>query len=140
MQQYVRFDAEAFIKDSRCWKKRRKHLEEELEMISPLPAANGVGHKTDISKPTESAVMMRSEINNEIETLDYWIAVLDKILQSMPQELRDVLDVFFFGKGYVSTRIEQYGNKYAMCRSDVYKQRRLALDYIAEQVTDKYLE
>lgn len=61
-----------------------------------------------------------------ITKIETWELVKSQLTES---EL-DVLKVFFEGYGRIPYKIAMYGQKYGLCRSDVYKARRLCLERI----------
>lgn len=139
MDRYIEFNPVKFLKESKNWKDIRRDLEHELDNLGDLKAivSDGMPHGTSISNPTQSIAMQRYELVEKIRRIDCYIAMLDYARSRLTVAENEVLDIFFFRRGYIPPKIEKYGMKYGLCRSDVYTARRKALEHLSEVVCER---
>lgn len=139
MDRYIRFSPEAFLKDVLRWEEELKELEAKLEEISELPAiTNSEVHTTNISDPTHKQAVKRAFILDQIERVKKYIQAYERIYAKLTDFEKEVLTGFFFSSNRIDIFVEEFGHKYALCRSDVYKARRRALDHFGELLTARY--
>lgn len=139
MINYMRFDSESFLKDSRRWDAEIKELHRELDAISELKAIEQSPTKSSsISNPTFNTAAERERILLRIEQRKMYQRALAYAYGCLSEPQKEVLDLFFYSKGYIPPLIEKYGLKHALCRSDVYKARREALDELSRIIEERY--
>lgn len=139
MINYMRFDSESFLKDSRRWESEIKELYQELDAISELKAIEQSPTKSSsISNPTFNTVAQRGRIMVKIEQRKTYQQALTYAYSHLSEPQKEVLDLFFYSKGYIPPLIEKYGLKHTLCRSDVYKARREALDEFSRLIEERY--
>lgn len=135
----MRFDSEAFLKDFRRWEGEIKELFQELNAISELKSIEQSPTKSSsISNPTFNTVAQRGRIMAKIERRKTYQQALHYAYSHLSEPQKEVIDLFFFTDGYITPLIEEYGSKHALCRSDVYKARREALDELSRIIEERY--
>lgn len=140
MIKYMRFDAVSFLKDSKNWEKQKKEKQEELDAITELP---GMSHDSPsrsgkISDTVFNVTAQRERLEFEICRLNTYQQALCYARKMLSEAQNEAIDVFFFRSGYIPPLIEKYGLKWALCRSDVYKVRREALEEISRIIEERY--
>lgn len=138
---YVRFDAVEFLKDSKRWDSRERELKKQLDGI-PLIPGNGIlpgRSKNNTSDTVSSAVIKRQKIADKLQEIEYYRKALSRTLEALTEAQNEALAVFFFSDGLVSNNVDLYSQKYGVCRSHVYKARREALEEFSRIITSKYL-
>lgn len=139
MIRYMRFDIESFIKDSKQWDSEIKDIKAEIEAISELKAIEqSPTHSSNISDPTSNTASEYEKLKTKLDRLATYQAAFRHAFNRLSEAQKEVIDVFFFRSGYVPPLIEEYGSKYALCRSDVYKVRREALDELSRIIAERY--
>lgn len=140
MDKYLEFNACRFLNDSKKWGKQKRALEDELNGIVEIKgASDNVIHTGRVSDTVPLTMMQRHEKQLQIDRIDKYIDTLKYVRRRLTDAQNDVIDVFFFRRGYKPPLIEEYGRKYGLCRSDVYKARREALDAIRRIITEGFL-
>jgi len=139
MDRYIEFNPIKFLQESKTWASRKKELTRELESIGDLSAVvnDGMPHGTDIGRPTERNAIKRYELVEQIRAIERYQAMYEYAINQLSQAEIEVLDIFFFKGGYMPPKIDKYGYKYGLCRSDVYKARRLALEHLTQIISEK---
>lgn len=139
MNRYIEFNAVKFLKESTGWKKEKAALTEEMNSLADLQrAGTATGKPGKPSDSTAAAVVERGRLQSQIDRLNFYQEALTYAWNRLSKEYRDALTAFFFTPGYMPPIIEAYGQKYALCRSDVYKMRREALAELSRLITRRY--
>lgn len=140
MIKYMRFDAVSFLKDSKTWEEEKRKKQMELESITELPAMSNdsPSRSGKISDSVFNVAAQRERLEFEISRLNTYQQALCYARKMLSEAQNEVIDVFFFRSGYIPPLIENYGYKYALCRSDVYKARREALDELSRIIEERY--
>ena len=139
INKYMRFDAAGFLKDSKTWEKQKRELQRELDAITEVKGqADSVGRSGKIGDPVSSTASEREKLEIGIARLDTYQRALSYARGILTDAQNEVLDIFFFKHGYMPPLIDEYGRKYALCRTDVYKARREALEDLARIITERY--
>ena len=140
MKRYVKFDPVQFLQDSKGWAKKKRQLEAELKGVAELKGGEGSPSRSGrVSDTVPITVMERHEIQRQIDRISLYQEALIYVRKRLSEAQNDVIDAFFFRGGYVSRNIEDYGQKYGLCRTDVYAARREALAEFRRVITEKYL-
>ena len=139
MDRFIEFNPVKFLQESRGWRRRIQELRAQLDTLYGLDGVenDGMPHGTDISDTTGNKAIKVQSIKGQIEELEYYISMLTYARGVLSQEENEVIDIFFFKGGYMPPKIEAYGMKYGLCRSDVYSARRKALDHISSIIVER---
>ena len=139
MDRFIEFNPVKFLQESKTWKSKIAELKKELESITDINGVDndGMPRGTDVGDPTGQKAIRSQQIECQIIKLEYYIETLSCIMKNLSQEEVDVINIFFFEKGYIPPKIAWYGQKYALCRSDVYKARRMALEHISRIAVER---
>ena len=140
MIKYMRFDAVSFLKDSKKWEKEKRKKQEELDAITELPGMSNdsPSRSGKISDTVFNVTAQRERLEFEISRINTYQQALCYARKMLTEAQNEVIDVFFFRSGYIPPLIEKYGSKYALCRSDVYRARREALDRLSYIIEERY--
>lgn len=139
MHRYIRFDAEAFIKDSKNWDRQIKEAIAELNSISELRAIESTGGKSNsISDPTYNVAKEREKCRERINRLLMYQKALRYGLEHLTEAHRDAIELLILADGYKHWRVHEYGQKYLISTTDVYAWRREALNEFAYIITERY--
>lgn len=139
INKYMRFDAAGFLKDSKTWEKQKRELQRELDAITEIKGqADSVGRSGKIGDPVSSTASEREKLEIGIARLDTYQRALSYARGILTDAQNEVLDIFFFKHGYMPPLIDEYGRKHALCRTDVYKARREALEELSRIITERY--
>ena len=140
MIKYMRFDAVSFLKDSKNWEEEKRRKQEELDSITELPGMSNdsPSRSGKISDTVFNVTAQRERLEFEISRLNTYQKALCYARKMLSEAQNEALDVFFFRSGYIPPLIEKYGLKHALCRSDVYKVRREALDELSRIIEERY--
>ena len=140
MIKYMRFDAVSFLKDSKNWEEEKRRKQEELDSITELPGMSNdsPSRSGKISDTVFNVTAQRERLEFEISRLNTYQQALCYARKMLSEAQNEALDVFFFRSGYIPPLIEKYGLKHALCRSDVYKVRREALDELSRIIEERY--
>ena len=140
MIKYMRFDAVSFLKDSKTWEDEKRKKQAELDSITELPAMSNdsPSRSGKISDSVFNVAAQRERLEYEICRLNTYQQALACARSRLSEAQNEVIDVFFYRSGYIPPLIENYGKKHALCRSDVYKARREALDELSRIIEERY--
>lgn len=140
MIKYMRFDALSFLKDSKKWDADKKKKQEELESITELPgmSIDSIGRSGQISDSVFNVAAQRERLEFEICRINTYQQALQYARKMLTEAQNEVIEVFFFRGGYIPPLIEEYGLKHGLCRSDVYRVRREALDKLSYIIEERY--
>lgn len=140
MIKYMRFDAVSFLKDSKRWEEEKRKKQEELDSITELPGMSNdsPSRSGKISDSVFNVAAQRERLEFEISKINTYQHALCYARRMLSEAENEVIDVFFFRSGYIPPLIEKYGLKHALCRSDVYRVRREALDKLSRIIEDRY--
>lgn len=140
MNRYVEFNIVKFLKDSNIWEKEIKRLENELESITEIKGMDNSPIRSGKLRDSVSEVAAaREKVQNRIDYIRFYQNALKRALKSLADDEKEVIELFFFSSGYIPQKIEKYGAKHALCRSDVYAKRRLALEHLSEYMSRRFL-
>ena len=139
INRYMRFDVAGFLKDSKMWETQKRELQKELDAITEIKGqSDSVGRSGKIGDPVSSVASEREKLEIGIARIDTYQRALSYARGILTEAQNEVLDIFFFKRGYMPPLIDEYGRKYALCRSDVYKARREALEELSRIITERY--
>lgn len=140
MIKYMRFDAVSFLKDSKKWEEEKRRKQEELDAITEIlgMSNDSPSRSGKVSDPVYNVAAQRERLEIEISRICMYQQALCYARKMLSDEQNEVIDVFFFRSGYIPPLIEKYGLKHALCRSDVYKARREALDELSHIIEERY--
>lgn len=140
MNKYMRFDAVSFLRDSKDWDEQIREKQRDLYAITEISGTSNdsPGRSGTISDPVLQVAAQRERLEFEIFRLESYQQALSYARRMLSEAQNEVLDVFFFQSGYIPPLIEKYGSKHALCRSDVYRVRREALDELSRIITERY--
>lgn len=140
MQKFIEFNVAKFLKDAKTWGREKKRLKDKLEDVTEIkgidssPIRSGRLHDSVADVAAE-----REVIQNQISRIELYEQVLSYARDRLTGAQNDVIDVFFFNKESIAKGIHDYSLKYAVCRTDVYKMRREALDEISRVISHRFL-
>lgn len=132
LREYVEFNSIRFVKDSHNWTKEKKHIENQINDVLGLSAivSDGMPHGGGIGDTTAKKAIRLASLEDRLEAINTKIETWEFVKSQLTESELDVLKVFFEGYGRIPYKIAMYGQKYGLCRSDVYKARRLCLERI----------
>lgn len=140
MNRYIGFDVVKFLKESRGWEEEKKKLQEELDSITEIRGKdNSPVRSRRINDAVSSVAVARERIQNDIDRIEYYEHALDFAMRYITESEKEVIEMFFFGRGYISALVDKFSLKHAMCRSDVYSLRRQAIDHLSRIITKRFL-
>lgn len=141
LESYKHFNAEEYIKSLRGIKQKRELLMQELDSLLELPAIdNNSGIKsTSVSDMTGNQAIRRVEITAELDEIDLCLSAYDYAKSRLSPDDREVIELFFEPTKPIWQEIEEYTSTHYICRVNLYKRRREALDKMAAIITEKYL-
>lgn len=136
LKEYVEFNSIRFVKDSHNWVKEKKRIENQMDDVLGLSAIanDGLPHGTSTGDPTANRAIKLANLQDKLDAISAKIDTWEFVKSQLTESELDVLKVFFEGYGRIPYKIAMYGQKYGLCRSDVYKARRLCLERIKELV------
>lgn len=139
LMEFVEFNPNRFLKESKTWKGEIAKRKTELESMSELPAMESSGVQTsNISDMTRVQAFSNIELKEEIHKYERLTQIKKETMRKLPEKQQEVINGFFFGRKHVSTFIDEFGRKHCLCRSDVYSFRKMALEEFVDILTDKY--
>ena len=140
MIKYMRFDAVSFLKDSKRWEEEKRRKQEELDSIVELPgmANDSPSRSGKISDTVFNVAAQRERLEYEISKINTYQHALCYARKMLSEAQNEVIDVFFYRSGYIPPLIKEYGRKHALCRSDVYRARREALDELSRIIQKRF--
>ena len=140
MNRYIGFDVVKFLKESRGWEEEKKRLQEELDSITEIQGKdNSPVRSSRINDTVSSVAAARERIQNDIDRIEYYEHALDFAIRYITAAEKEVIELFFFGRGYISARVDKFSFEHAICRSDVYSLRRQAIDHLSRIITRRFL-
>ncbi len=136
MDKYWIFDIERFLKDSKGWGRERLKLERELESLLDLKAMSQDTpvQTSNISDATGSTAVKRAEIMEEINKLDRKTHLLEVAYLELSKMEKDCIDTFFFSKGLLGARVDEFTFRWDCKRRYAYNTRRQALEKMREHI------
>lgn len=139
MDRYMKFDIERFLKDSRGWLKEIRKKQAELDDLFGLPELSQETpvQTSNISDITGTTASRREPLIQEIERLSYYVGVLDNALSQLSEQERDLIDTFFFSRGYMYARVDEYAYKWGRSIPSVYIDRRETLNKLSDLIAKK---
>lgn len=141
MDKYLRFDVEAFLRDSHKWDKRIYDINREIDSLYGLKelSTGDPVQTSNISNPTEQTALKVNTLKGERDTLHTYKRALAEALSLLDESQMEILDIFFFHPRHMPVRIEEYKYKYGIERTTVYERRRVALNVINNYMLNTYV-
>ena len=137
MERYYRFDAHAFLKESKGWAKEKKKLERELESIPELKAMeNSEVHSGSTSDPTAQVSLKRVHLMEEIRRINIYENALRYAWDNLTEEEQDILARFYFTRKRINYEVHLLCDKYHIEKSQVYNRKNKALKELTDLVED----
>lgn len=131
MINYIQFDIERFLRDSRTWEGELKELKKELDSITEISgASDNLGHSTDISKPVERIAIDRDRVMSRMGQLKHYIDALDAGMKGLTEHDRELIIGFFFGDRSMFAFVDAWCREHNSNRQYCYRDRRIALDHL----------
>lgn len=127
MNKYCSFDVDGFFRDYNDNKRRRKFLQEKLEHIVDATFANPDEPKVSGGLPSstvESKVERREKIRGEIERLDRYFEMVDRILNALDGEDRLIAEEYFLHGKKRRDQIENLAERLYCSTSTCYRKIR----------------
>lgn len=135
MNNYVRFDIESFLRDSKRWDAELKSLQTELDSIAYIKGAPDTpARSSEPSRPTESIAVERDRLMTRIDRLNEYKTVLGNCLDQISDHDRELIDGFFFGRVNIFSFVDSWCRKHASNTRYCYRDRRIALDHLRSKV------
>ena len=139
MEDYIKFDVVAFLKDSLNWKKQINKLESEIENligISGYTPGERVQTNKRSDKKQETAVKV-IEIRETIDNIKAKENILKSAISAPTREEKAVIDVFFFRKGkMMGAMVDEFSISHGISVSGVYSLRREALCKLENEILE----
>lgn len=140
MHKFVHFDAVEFLNSSKNWRKAKRKLQREKDSITELKSFdNSPIRSGKLNDSVANVAAQRERIQREIDRIELYQKALKYGRDRLSEEQNDVIDAFFFAPGMISKSVNDYGSKHAMCRTDVYKMRREALEELSRIISNRFL-
>ena len=139
MEDYIKFDVVAFLKDSLNWKKQINKLESEIENLIGIsgytPGARVQTNK--LSDKTQETAVKVIEIRETIDNIKAKENILKSAISALTREEKDVIDVFFFRKGkMMGAMVDEFSISHGISVSGVYSLRREALCKLENEILE----
>lgn len=141
MNRYMRFDVEAFLKDSASgkWKEEIKTLEEEKKNLLILKAqGNSEVHSGNISHPTEDIGIKYAEIEEKIDRLSRYPYLLAEAMDNLTADEETLIRGFYFGKKSINYFVDAYSAEHGCQKSTVYTRKREAVETLRRLLCKEY--
>ena len=139
MEDYIKFDVVAFLKDSVNWKKQINKLESEIEnLIGVSGYIPGERVQTNkLSDKTQETAVKVIEIRETIDNIKAKENILKSAISALTREEKDVIDVFFFSKGkMMGAMVDEFSISHGISVSGVYSLRREALCKLENEILE----
>ena len=139
MEDYIKFDVVAFLKDSVTWKKQINKLESEIEnLIGVSGYIPGERVQTNkLSDKTQETAVKVIEIRETIDNIKAKENILKSAISALTREEKDVIDVFFFRKGkMMGAMVDEFSISHGISVSGVYSLRREALCKLENEILE----
>ena len=125
MNNYIKFDTEKFLKDSRGWADKMKELEQELESITEISGhTEGAPSGGGVSSPTERTAVERDAIQRQIDTIREYMDCFKYAWDCASEDDKLILKGFYFAPGYIYRFVEYWCEENASNRDYCYKAKR----------------
>ena len=132
IKRYQRICPEQVLLDYKGYPKEIKDLNNELKSILELTAVgNSEVHPSNISKPTENIAVDKVELAMNIAVVERMQDLVEKALDRITDEHREIIDLFFFKKGLTGYNVQNYADTHYIGIAKVYRERRQALNEFA---------
>ena len=130
MQEYIRFDAEKFLRNSKHWDEDISRLKDELDALAEIgELKSSEVTSSQISKPVERAVLERDGLLSQIRKIEKHKAAFDYAWNKLTDDERYMLNGFFFDDNPIWQFVDDWVEKNASNRQYCYQARREALDH-----------
>lgn len=140
MQRFVEFNAQKFIRESGTWEQRKKDLLQELDGITEIRVVdNSPVRSGKLNDSTANVAMQRDRIQHQIERIEEYEAILQYAFGRLSDEQKEVIQLFFYSRGYIARLVRKFAEKYHISEREVYRRRREALTLISQIITDRFL-
>ena len=140
MQRFVEFNAQKFIRESGTWEQRKKDLLQELDGITEIRGVdNSPVRSGKLNDSTANVAMQRDRIQHQIERIEEYEAILQYAFGRLSDEQKEVIQLFFYSRGYIARLVRKFAGKYHISEREVYRRRREALTLISQIITDRFL-
>jgi hypothetical protein len=136
MDKYWKFDIERFLEDSKKWGRERRELEREYEALLGLKAISQDTpvQTSEVSDPTMSTSAQREIVKAKLDRLDEKTNLLEKTYLLLSKMEQDCIDTFFFSKGLLGARVDEFTFRWDCQRRTAYNVRRQALEKMREYI------
>lgn len=140
MDRYLKFDVEAFLRDSHSWDKKLYDVNRKIDSLYGLKelSSGDPVQTSNISNPTEQTALKVSTLKSERDSLHTYKRTLAEALSLLDESQKEILDIFFFHPRHMPVRIEEYKYKYGIERTTVYERRRVALKVVSDYILKTY--
>lgn len=128
MYNYMRFDAEQFLKDSRHWSEEIDRLKLELEAITEIGGRKELPSGGGVSDPTFKTAASREAIQAKIDRIRGYQEQFIYAWNCLSEDDAIVLTGFFFAHGYTYKFVDYWCEKYHSNRQYCYAARREAIE------------
>lgn len=139
LRRYQRICPEIVLADYKGYAGEIRNHNKELQKILELSAIEGSEVRgSNISSPTEDTAVKRVDLAMQIAVLERMGELVEKALNKLTDQQREIIDVFFFKKGLTGYNVQEYADKNYMSIASVYRERRQALNEFAE-IYEEYI-
>lgn len=135
LKRYVKLSPEMVLNESKGYAKEIEDAQAELHSVVELKAAsNSEVHSGNISKPVEDLASVEMELQDKLEMLIEMSNIVAKALDTLSDERKRIIEIFFFDGGNIGQAIDQFSHEHGYSVRGVYRERRAALEEFAEAV------
>lgn len=141
MDRYIEFNCHKFLKDSQHWDAEIEALESQIDSITEVQSPSTTpGRSGQVSDPVGDTAAKLIALKAQLQRLQTYKTALSFALDCLQKRQKEVIDLFYFGQGYISHNIDRYAAENGICRSYVYREKRDAINEIARIINEMYCE